>query len=477
MGKPSAPDPSATAAAQTSSNLATATANANLNRIDQTSALGSSTYQVTGTNPDGTPKYTQTTSMSAPIQGIFNSQVANQQQAQNISSNLLGNVASQYSKPVDTSGVNPLNSGMSAADLAKLNSQYATSAGPAATSAGATSQLGNYVTGVGNGGQQIQQNLGSMSNIPGVISGAQNAAYANQMAYLTPQFQNDQSDMTSKLAAQGITQGSAAWDRAQSEMSRNQTFQQQQAQNSAFNQGISAGNTAFGMSLQSGQFTNQAQQQGFDQAISNAGLANHAADAATQNNQFNATLGTQNNQFNAGQTNAQSQYNAGLNNGAVSSQFGNATTNANVNNAAHAQGMTDTFSTYNQPLNTYNQLQSGAQAQQPTFASVPTANVAPTDVAGIINNGYANQVGAYNGTMQGLGQLGSAAIMYSDERLKENVEKVGQTPGGSNLYSYNYKGDGKAQIGVLAQELRKKQPDAVMKTPSGFLAVDYSKVK
>jgi hypothetical protein len=463
MGKPSAPDPTATANAQAASNKDTAVANANLNRVDQYSPFGSSTYQVTGKNPDGTPKYTQTTEMSAPIKGIFDSQVANQQHQQDISTTLLNNVASQYSKPIDTSGVNPLNTGMTADQLAELNGKYATSAGPAAQA-----HTGNYVTTAGNGGGDIQRSLGSMSDIPGVIKGAQDAAYANQMAYLKPQFQNDSSDLQSKLAAQGITQGSAAWDRAQSELSRNQTFQQQQAQNAAFQQGLQGGQTAFGMSLGAGQFANQAQQQGYDQAHSNAELANHAADVTTQNSQFNA-----------GQANAQAQYNAGLNNSAVNSQFGNTTTNAGVNNAAHGQGMTDTYAQYNQPLNTYNQLQTGAQAQQPTFAGVPGANVAPTDVAGIVNNGYANQVGAYNGTMQGLGQLGSTAAMlyFSDKRLKENIEKVGETPSGTNLYSYNYKGDTKPQVGVLAQELRKKQPDAVVKTQSGYLAVDYAKVK
>lgn len=433
MGKPHAPDPQATAAAQTQSNKDTAISNANLNRVDQYSPLGSSTYKVVGTNPDGTPHYEQTTALSAPMQGIFDSQLANQQHGQDISTNLLNNVAAQYSKPVDTSHVNALS----------------TSAGPAATA-----NTGNFVTSAGNGGGDIQRSLG-IDSVPHFIKGAQDAAYANQMAYLNPQFKNQNSDLNSQLAAQGITQGSAAWDRAQSELSRNQTFAQQQAQNSAFNQGLAGGNTAFGIIQGAGNFANQAQQQGFDQSYANAGLANHAADQQTAVNLANAQMQQQQGQFNAG-----------------------------LNNAAHAQGMQDTFATYNQPLNTYNQLQSGAQAQQPTFNAVPTVGMAPTDVSGIINNAYGNQVGAYNGFMGGLGSLAGAAMMapkgtfaFSDKRLKENISKVGETPGGNNLYMYNYKGDVKPQIGVIAQELRKKQPEAVANTPSGYLAVDYSKVK
>lgn len=461
MGKPSPPDPAATGAAQTQSNKETAVANANLNRVDQYSPLGSNTYQVTGTNPDGTPKYTQTTEMSAPIKGIFDSQLANQQHQQDISTNLLGNVGSQYSKPIDTSGVTPLNTGMTSDQLAGLNAQYARSAGPAAQA-----QTGNYVTTAGNGGGDIQRSIG-IDSVPGLIKGAQDAAYGNQMAYLKPQFQNDQHDLEAKLAAQGITQGSAAWDRAASELSRNQTFQQQQAQGAAFGQGLQGGQTAFGMIQGQGQFANQAQAQGYDQAHANADLANHAADAQTDVSKFNA-----------GQAQQEAQFNAGLNNGATSAQFGNTMTNAGVANAAHGQGMTDTFATFNQPMNTFNQLQTGAQAQQPTFSSIPGVVKAPTDISGIVNNGYANQVGAYNGTMQGVGSAAAAAAMYfSDRRLKENIDKVGETPGGNNIYAYNMKGDKKRQLGVMAQELLKKQPDAVHKTQSGYLAVDYSKVK
>lgn len=66
-----APDPTATAAAQTASNVQTAETQAELNRINQVGPTGTSTYAVTGKNPDGTPSYTQTTALSAPEQAIF----------------------------------------------------------------------------------------------------------------------------------------------------------------------------------------------------------------------------------------------------------------------------------------------------------------------------------------------------------------------------------------------------------------------
>ena len=466
MGFLSKPKPSSaqdTANAQTGSNINTAIANANLNRVDQYSPFGSSTYQVVGTNADGTPKYQQTTSLNPQVQGILDQQLKNQQQQQNISGNLLGNVANQYSKPIDTSGVGKLDYGVSPGMSAALNTAYTHSAGPASQAA-----TGKYVTNVGNGGGDVQRTLGDWSNIPGVIQGAQDAAYQNQMAYLNPQFKNQSNDLQAQLAAQGITQGSAAFDRAQSELARNQTFSQQQAQNAAFGQGLNAGNTAFGMNLQSGQFANQAQQQGFDQALANAGLANHAADAQTQINLANMAA-----------QNQQGMFNANLNNSALTQNYNNLLNQAGVNNAAHAQGMQDVYAQYNQPLQTYNALQSGAQPQMPSFGNVPGANVAGTDIAGINNQAYQNQVGYHNGLMGDIGSLVQAgSYLFSDKRLKENIDKVGKTPGGNNVYEYNYKGDPDKQRmrGVMAQELMKKQPDAVAKTPSGYMAVDYSKV-
>jgi hypothetical protein len=66
-----APDPTATAAAQAASNKETAIAQANLNNYDKVGPDGSQTYTVIGTNADGTPKYQQNTSLSAPNQAIY----------------------------------------------------------------------------------------------------------------------------------------------------------------------------------------------------------------------------------------------------------------------------------------------------------------------------------------------------------------------------------------------------------------------
>lgn len=81
-----APDPVATANAQTASNKSTAITQAELNHTDQTNPTGSSTWQQIGTNADGTPRFQQTTSLSAPEQGIFNTNETTKQNLANIGS-------------------------------------------------------------------------------------------------------------------------------------------------------------------------------------------------------------------------------------------------------------------------------------------------------------------------------------------------------------------------------------------------------
>lgn len=63
---------------------------------------------------------------------------------------------------------------------------------------------------------------------------------------------------------------------------------------------------------------------------------------------------------------------------------------------------------------------------------------------------------------------------FSDERLKENIKKVGETNDGQPIYRYNYKGDQRTQIGLLAQDVEKDHPEAVG-LAGGYKTVDYKK--
>jgi hypothetical protein len=134
------------------------------------------------------------------------------------------------------------------------------------------------------------------------------------------------------------------------------------------------------------------------------------------------------------------------------------------------------------PLNEILALASGTQVQQPGAVGTPQTGLAGTDVAGITQQGYANQMnqynqqmGQWNSTVGGLFGLGSSALMaFSDERLKTDIEDTGEEIGGVPVKSWRWKGSNERETGVIAQELEKKHPELVDKThPSGFRRVNY----
>ena len=78
-----------------------------------------------------------------------------------------------------------------------------------------------------------------------------------------------------------------------------------------------------------------------------------------------------------------------------------------------------------------------------------------------------------------LGQIGSAGIrQWSDRRLKTNIELVGKDEGtGLNLYEFEYKSlPGQRYRGVMADEVMKLYPDAVIETGTGYFAVNYDAI-
>jgi hypothetical protein len=70
-----------------------------------------------------------------------------------------------------------------------------------------------------------------------------------------------------------------------------------------------------------------------------------------------------------------------------------------------------------------------------------------------------------------------AAMSASDKRVKKDIKKIGKTNGGLPIYTFKYKGEDKTQMGVMAQDVEKKQPKAAATAPSGIKMVNYSKIK
>jgi hypothetical protein len=72
---------------------------------------------------------------------------------------------------------------------------------------------------------------------------------------------------------------------------------------------------------------------------------------------------------------------------------------------------------------------------------------------------------------QGFKDAGNT-VGESDIRLKEDIELVGKSPAGINIYSFKYKDREGKYEGVMAHEV----PWASEVAENGYYAVDYSKV-
>jgi hypothetical protein len=68
--------------------------------------------------------------------------------------------------------------------------------------------------------------------------------------------------------------------------------------------------------------------------------------------------------------------------------------------------------------------------------------------------------------------LGIVGKIFSDERMKENIRPIGELFDGQKVHSFNYKGDPRTQIGLIAQEVEHHRPHAV-DHDHGMKTVDY----
>lgn len=84
---------------------------------------------------------------------------------------------------------------------------------------------------------------------------------------------------------------------------------------------------------------------------------------------------------------------------------------------------------------------------------------------GLMGSGLLGGGGLAGGGMAGAG-LG--ALMFSDERLKEAIERVGETDDGIPIYKWRYKGETQMHVGPMAQDVEKVKPDAVLTHESGY---------
>lgn len=100
---PKAPDPAATAAAQTASDKETAWYNAMLQNMDQITPYGNLTYQNLGTK--AAPKWQSTISLSPEQQQLYNTQTASENALASLGADQLGRIEQSVSTPFSYEGL------------------------------------------------------------------------------------------------------------------------------------------------------------------------------------------------------------------------------------------------------------------------------------------------------------------------------------------------------------------------------------
>jgi hypothetical protein len=104
-------------------------------------------------------------------------------------------------------------------------------------------------------------------------------------------------------------------------------------------------------------------------------------------------------------------------------------------------------------------------------------NAAAANAAGLVGGANARGQGTQN--ILGLGLQGAA--LFSDPRLKQNINKIGNQ-NGFNIYSWDWNAIAKnigltgSCIGVLSNEVKKLMPKAVTMAENGYDQVDYNMI-
>jgi len=515
--QPTPPNPYQTAAAQTGTNVATGVANSFLNNVNQNTPDGSLRYDVTGnygwTDPSTgqtyqLPTFTSTQSLSPQSQAIKSQTdaakmnlagLANSQSAS--ISNLLGSAfnpnvnAQQYlqSNPdvlayAQQHGLDPTQfaaqhysqfgigegrsggvpSGGNAQNLANIpgaQTSYA-SGGPIQSS------LGNY-------GQQ-QSTFGDAGDITRSYGPSDNFSADRQrvedslMARMNPQLQQEQQRVQQQLADQGIRYGSQAYTSAMDNYNR----QANDARYGAIAQGGQEQQRMNDMAAKLAGFQNAAQQQAYTQAQGRGEFANQA-----QAQNYNQALGAGTFANAAqGQQYGQNAGMASFANAGLAQQLAQQQSIFNAQNAQRNQSMQEQYAQRNQPLNEISALMAGSQVQSPNWLNSPTSQIATTDVGGLINTNFNQQMQNYqqqsantNNLIGGILGLGAGALrnpaLLSDRREKKNIDRMGTVFAAGDdgekqelpIYQYSYKNDPAStrHVGPMAQDVERIEPKAV----------------
>jgi hypothetical protein len=267
----------------------------------------------------------------------------------------------------------------------------------------------------------------------------------------------------SGMAARGMATGSAGL--AAEMLNRDRFSRQRQFEDLAFAQGVQTQDLGrqfqnVGNTMQAdlaNQGTQLTREQIISQNMQGANLAN--MQAANNMSQFNTGLASETDRFNAMQRTDAGRFNLGL-----------LQTSAQAADQERARSLGLGQSAYNFALQTDPKMMlAGLGSPYANFTPQALGLMGNQNVQPIYSGGsagtYGQNMAMFGSLMNAGGQLGSAAIMASDRRIKKDIKQVGKDGVlGLKTYEYRYKGEPKdapKRVGFMAQEVREVLPDAV----------------
>jgi Chaperone of endosialidase len=470
---PQPPNPIATAAAQTGTNVATGVANAFLSNVNQITPEGALNFDPTGsynwTDPStghsyNIPTFTATQTLSPQQQAIRDQSVAAQYNLAGMANTQSGRVSELLGQTFNTSN-------------APRQGDYDWISGQPAAQ-GAFGAAGN-VNLQGPQAFDLQEDFGDVGGVTRTYGPADDfssdRSRVEESLYgrLNPQLAEERRNIEQRLADQGIAYGSPAYTAAMDDYNR-------QANDARLAVTQTAGaeqQRMMDMAARRAGFQNAAQQQAYEQERGRAAFRNQVFGDVFGQQMQAATFGNaaQQQQF------AQEQARGQFYNQAAAQQQAQAQATFNAAQAARNQALQEQYQLRNQPINEITALLRGGQVTPPNFINAPGSQIANTDVAGIINTNFQQQMQnaqmqnqntqALLGGLFGLGGNIARGVAASDRRVKKDIRRMGTTFAAGEdgerhelpIYEFSYKKDPahRRHVGPMAQDVEEIDPRAV----------------
>jgi len=393
---PAAPDYAAAANQTAAGNLEMAKYATNANRINQVTPYGQLTYDYKPTYDSQGKEtgggWTQTQTLTPQAQATLDKQQALSDQYADVAGIGFENTRGILENPnIDTSKIAP----MQGIDMSKVSEIRQLDPNMSGVRA-----LNSDMSGVRNlnteGLNQVSGlNLNGLPQAP-INAGqtAQDALYSR----MNPSLARDEDALRTRLANQGISLGSSAYNREMELQGQRANDMRLQAAAQGIGLDQAARNAAFGEQLNSGNFDLSRQNQAFGQrqAMTAADLAQNQQQFG-QNQALTATDLARNQQA-FGQNQAASAFDLTRNNQEFAQQQNLAALSGNQRN----QALQEAYTAQSRPLDLINALRTGAQVTNPQFQS------------------FAQQA-----TTQGPNMLGAAQAQYNADLQSSNANNAG----------------------------------------------------